>query len=233
MNINHSQKSSAVSLVSAAVVAAFMLQSGCGPAPEAGNPQPPSPASQAAADPGAGPTDETQVNVAADSNAELPAAPSKIELNVFWDAALAGNLELVGEAIESGVKVDAVDDQNRTALMLAAFNGHTEVAKLLLEKGAVVDHLDAVGRTALMFAATGANSETVELLIAAGATIDTADQGEGFTALMHAAAEGQAKVVEVLLKHNADPSIKDNDGDTAKDFASRNGHRDVIRQLIQ
>jgi ankyrin repeat protein len=48
---------------------------------------------------------------------------------------------------------------------------------------------------------------------------------------MHAAAEGQAQVVQALLEHNADPTLRDVDGDTARDFATRNGHAEVVRLL--
>ena len=48
---------------------------------------------------------------------------------------------------------------------------------------------------------------------------------------MHAAAEGQLEVVKTLLEHHADPQIRDVDGDTARDFAERNGHAEVVRLL--
>lgn len=85
-----------------------------------------------------------------------------------------------------------------------------------------------------MFAATGDNAETVELLLNADAkVINAVDTGEGFTALMHAAAEGQVEVVKVLLKYNADATIRDADGDTAQDFARKNQHAEVSRLLPQ
>ena len=133
----------------------------------------------------------------------------------------------IGTPIEAGVNVNSADEEQRTALLFAAFNGHTLVVKLLLDSGALLSQRDGVGRTALMFAATGDNAEAVELLLEAGAEVNAVDTGEGFTALMHAAAEGHANVVKVLLKHNADPALRDKDGDSARDFATRNRHDDV------
>ena len=41
---------------------------------------------------------------------------------------------------------------------------------------------------------------------------------------MFAAAEGHADVVAALLAAGADPSMKDADDDTARDFALQRGH---------
>ena len=50
---------------------------------------------------------------------------------------------------------------------------------------------------------------------------------------MFAAAEGQLEVVQALLSHGADATLSDVDGDTALDFASQNGHSDVVGRLSQ
>ena len=57
------------------------------------------------------------------------------------------------------------------------------------------------------------------------------DEVEKFTALMFAAAEGQQEVVQALLQHNADVTLRDIDGETARDFAANNGHDAVVRIL--
>ena len=48
---------------------------------------------------------------------------------------------------------------------------------------------------------------------------------------MFAAAEGQKEVVQALLQNNADTTVKDKDGDTARDFAAKNGYREVATML--
>jgi len=57
------------------------------------------------------------------------------------------------------------------------------------------------------------------------------DNDEHFTALMFAAAEGQKEVVSTLLKHGADKSLLDEDGESAYDFAVANGHAAVAALL--
>ena len=146
-------------------------------------------------------------------------------------AALEGQIEKVRTSLDQGASPDARDADGRTALMMAAFNGHTETAQLLMDRGAKVNVHDGVGRTALMYAAAGPYTQTVKHLVDHGANLDIQDTEEGFTALMFAAAEGQTEVSKVLLSHGANIKITDKDGDTALDFAKKNGHQEAVRAL--
>lgn len=147
------------------------------------------------------------------------------------DASLQGRTDQVRQMVEQGVDVNASDDGERTALMLASFNGHTEIAELLLNEGARVDDRNAEGRTPLIFAASGPFPDTVELLLEKGADSDAIDQVDEWSALMFAAAEGNKKVVQVLLDHGADQSLTDKDGESALDFARNNDHTEVAELL--
>ena len=57
------------------------------------------------------------------------------------------------------------------------------------------------------------------------------EQAPDGQALWNASAYGHVEVVKVLLKYNADPAFRDADGDSAKDFATRNRHVDVVQLL--
>ena len=149
----------------------------------------------------------------------------------FLEAALAGQTERVRSALDRGIDPSTAGSDGRTALMLTTFDGHSETARLLLERGARVGDRDGAGRTALMYAASGPNDETVRLLLAWKANPLDVDHEERFTALMFAAEEGQADVVRTLLRHGSDPGLVDVDGDSALDFATRNGHEAVVRLL--
>ena len=160
-----------------------------------------------------------------------PDSSTSPEVLATMELALTGNLEGVQGMVAGGVSVNAVDEQQRTPLMWAAFNGHTPVIKYLLEQGAELDARDMHGRTALLYASSGPYPETVGFLLARGAEVNVQGTEEGFTALMMAAAEGQMDVVRVLVARGAKVDITDKDGDTAESFARQNGHSDVADWL--
>ena len=157
---------------------------------------------------------------------------TKMESNkALRDAALDGRTQQVRLELKQGADVNAPGAEGRTPLMLAAFNGHKGTIELLLERGARVAARDAFGRTALMYSASGPYPESVQALLDHGADPDSRDAGEHWTPLMFAAAEGQTEVVQALLNHGADFAATDDDGETALDFARKNGHAEVVRLL--
>lgn len=148
-------------------------------------------------------------------------------------ASLEGNMKTVTRAVKQGKEVDSRDNAGRTPLMMAAYNGHSEIVRFLLEHGANPNSADKQGRTPLIFASSGSYPQTVKLLLDNGAKPNVTDKKEGWTALMWAAAEGNEKVVRILLDNGADPSLTDKDNETARDFASSNGHDKVVELLKQ
>ena len=158
-------------------------------------------------------------------------APPPSAEQVLMEAAFNGDLEEVQRLVSAGAVVDAADPDQRTSLMWAAFNGHTAVVDFLLEQGAKLNAKDSNGRNALMYASSGPFAETVDLLLTKGAEVNVQGTLEGFTALMTAAAEGQVDVVRLLLAYGADPSLTDQDGDTAASFARQNDHSEVVSLL--
>ena len=90
--------------------------------------------------------------------------------------------------IDRGAEVNATNDDDWTALTIAAIDGHRDVVELLIDRGADVNATDGQGQTALMFAANKGHRDVVELLIDRGADVNVTDD-QGQTALMIAVTE--------------------------------------------
>lgn len=165
------------------------------------------------------------------TKSQSESAGTALEPDLFFEAALNGDLEGIRSMLRLGMDVNVTEEEGRTALMFAGYNGHTEIVKLLIERGAVVDLRDQADRTALLYAATGPFPESVKVLLEKGAKPNVIDNGEHFSPLMHAAAEGNLDVVKILLEFGADPVLKDVDGDTAESFARQKGHTEVVEYL--
>jgi ankyrin repeat protein len=161
--------------------------------------------------------------------AKLESTPELVSL--LQDAAHDGDLKGVEKAIESGVDVNGMDEEGRTALMFAGFNGHSEIVLKLLDAESGIDRRDMMGRTALLYAATGPFPETVQILLDKGAEPNVVDSDEHFSPLMHAAAEGNLDVVKILLEAGSDATLQDVDGDNAASFARQAGHIEVANYL--
>ncbi len=223
--------------------AAAAILAGCGQRERSSSsdtPRPADPPAVPSAAPAAVPAPRAHgaTRVVSAASASAPAAPARSARGLttlpreYAEAALNGLEELIDRVIREGLlDPNAVGEQGRTMLMLAAFNGHTSLCRRLLGYGADVHRNDEIGRTALMYAATGANVDTVRLLLDAGAEVNAADRGERWTALMFAAAEGQTEVVRLLLDRGADPELRDADQDRAIEFARNNGHAETVRVL--
>lgn len=176
--------------------------------------------------------DQQSKNSANEQNAP-DNTPTEITSQQLLSASLEGNLGYVQEAVKQDVDINKQDPSGRTPLMLASYNGHMEVVRFLLENEADPNATDNQGRTPLTFAASGSFPETVEILLENGAEPNKVDDAEGWSPLMWAAAEGNEQVVNVLLDHGADPTLEDKDKETARDFASNNGHSKTAELLKQ
>lgn len=163
---------------------------------------------------------------------EAPSADEPIDAQAFRLAAHDGKIDEVRQAIESGIDVHQADPQLAlTALHMAAYNGHSEIVRLLLDQDVEVDPRDHEGKTPLIHACTGPFPETVQVLIDAGADVNARESTEAFTPLMMGAGLGNLEVVKVLLEHDADKTLTDDDGETALDHARNSGHAEIVALL--
>jgi ankyrin repeat protein len=115
------------------------------------------------------------------------------------------------------LKVEVRNAQDESPLMLAALRGYVDLCAQLIERDADVNK---PGWTPLHYAATDSHIPVMQLLLNQHAYIDAASPN-GSTPLMMAAMYGNASAVKMLLEAGADPTIKNDLGLTAIDFAER------------
>jgi ankyrin repeat protein len=113
--------------------------------------------------------------------------------------------------------VEVRNASDESPLMLAALKGLVDLCKQMIDRDADVNK---PGWTPLHYAATGGSIPTIQLLLANHAYIDAASPN-GSTPLMMAAMYGTDTAVKLLLDSGADPTLKNDQGLKAIDFAIR------------
>ncbi|MFZ3127835.1 MAG: ankyrin repeat domain-containing protein [Rhodoferax sp.] len=125
------------------------------------------------------------------------------------------------------VEVRTAEDES--PLMLAAIRGYTAICQQLIERDADVNK---PGWTPLHYAATGGHEDIIQLLLDNHAYVDAASPN-GSTPLMMAAMYGTSAAVQLLLEAGADPSLKNDLGLTAIDFASKVKKTDSVAIIAE
>jgi uncharacterized protein len=114
-------------------------------------------------------------------------------------------------------QVEWRSDKDESPLMLAALKGHVDLVNQLIAKEADVNK---TGWTPLHYAASGARRPILLILLEHSAYID-AESPNGSTPLMMAAMYGDVECVKLLLESGADPTLQNQQGLSASDFARR------------
>ncbi len=118
------------------------------------------------------------------------------------------------------VNVEARNAQDESPLMMAALKGNLDAVRALLASDADVNK---TGWAPLHYAASAGSpqhTQIIALLLENHAYIDAASPN-GTTPLMMAAHYGSTESVQLLLDEGADPTLKNQLGLTAYDFAMR------------
>lgn len=182
-----------------------------------------------------------------------PDSPKWTGETPLMTCANTGTLDAIHLLLAHGADVNAKESkENQTALMWAAAEKHSDVVSILVETGADVNATSKVfaqpepftvkvpnifgssyphtlrfpktrgGFSALQFAAQQGDIDSTQSLLDGGADIDYATEEEG-SALVIATAAGHEELAMFLLKHGADPDIKDGFGLGAIHFALHEG----------
>ena len=122
---------------------------------------------------------------------------------------------------------DARNLHDETPLMLAALHNQLGLTELLLARGADVNK---PGWTPLHYAATKGHIQIMRLLLEHHAYIDALSPN-GTTPLMMAAHYGTAQATKLLLEEGADPTLVNQLGLSALDFARRAQNNDAAAYI--
>ena len=156
-------------------------------------------------------------------------------LTVF-EAAAAGDLARVRELVGANpAQANGVAPDGYSALGLAAFFKRRDVVRYLLESGADPRPASRNGgftplHSAVATDAGAADVEIVRMLLDKGADPNARSQS-GSTPLHTVAFTADRASLDLLLRHGADRTIKNNDGNTALDIATERGSHEVARDL--
>jgi ankyrin repeat protein len=153
------------------------------------------------------------------------------KLVAFFKAVSDGDLAGIQEAVRKNVDLNALDENENTALGIAARAGRADVVDALLKAGARIDQPNGAGLTPVMLAARDGHAELAQTLLAAGANRDAVDQ-RGRSLLFHAVRGGQPALVQALLAAKANANAGDENGRTPIMLAAEDGRIELVRLLL-
>lgn len=161
---------------------------------------------------------QADIDLAVSSGASVNAHESKERYTPVHVAAMSGNTKAMHAMIANGADINAVDEDGRTALMMALFRQQAETSVALVQAGADLEARDKRKKNALMFAAEQGVCDAIVAIAKRGADLNAQDRS-GSTALMLAVLKGQREAVASLLAAGADDRLRDRKGRTALDIS--------------
>ena len=163
-------------------------------------------------------------------------------------AALGNDLDTIRQLSDAGLDVNAVNFPGFTPVGISASQGNVAAVKLWLSKGANVNVATGDGAfqkvkagsialghlTPLMYAVTYGRTEMVKTLLDAGANVNAVDV-RGMTPLMLAVANDRqnGEIIGGLISKGADVNARSLAGETALDWARKNGSPVAIELLTR
>lgn len=179
----------------------------------------------------AGDADLTAAVLAAGADVNTPLAQGTTAISI---AVVRNDPALVAAVLAAHPDLSAVDSKGMPILNAACRQGVSgDVAELLIDAGASIDSPspDDVGSLPIHECAYSGSLGAIDVLIAHGIDVDARQADYSATPLIVAAWQGHSDLVLHLLDEGADPTLKTEDGATARKWALVGGHQDVAALL--
>ena len=168
------------------------------------------------------------------AGADPNAKTEKTQAGALVFAARKNKPQLISALLAAdGIEVNALDKNEKTALIHAAGKGSGRAIELLLPAGADPNLKDYRGRTALMFAAKKGRTAPVQALLAADGIDAGAHDKNGWTALFYAVEKGHSELIPMLAGAGAGAAHKDFNERTALMTGAASGEPDSVRELLK
>jgi ankyrin repeat protein len=158
------------------------------------------------------------------------------DLTPLFMAAKNGTAEMIELLAEAGAEIHSTNANGTTPLMLAAASGKTDAVQVLLDRGADVNAKDVTNeQNAVMFAASLGRADVVKLLAANGAALDDNTKVTEIVKREYRYREREQKNTNRSrqIRREGATSLPTMGGMTALQFATREGHMDVVRELVE
>ncbi|MBO9666757.1 MAG: ankyrin repeat domain-containing protein [Bdellovibrio sp.] len=133
--------------------------------------------------------------------------------------------------LEKNPDVNIKNQEGETALFAALVSDKADIAKTLIEQGASLEDVGGEGESALFMAATTNQTDIMEIVLKKAPQLLNKSDDHGTTPLMEAAKFGGEKTVKILLDAGADKSLKNEDGRTALDIATKARNTSALKYL--
>lgn len=141
-----------------------------------------------------------------------------------------GNRAQVREWLDQGLDPNFIADRIGTGLMIAAWYGDIRMMELFVARGADVNKENRWRERALMHAAWKGQAEAMRWLLARGARVNS--EALQWSALHYAVFAGYGEAAALLLERGADINAQSTNGSSVLMMAVREGHEDLVRQLL-
>ena len=152
-------------------------------------------------------------------------------LTPLFMASKNGNPAMVELLLDAGADARARNKNGTTSLMMAAASGNIETVQTLLNRDADVDTKDLTnGQTAIMFAAALGRAPAVKLLAKHGADVNAITKVSEIIKPEYRYQEKETENRRRIREGRRNESAMG--GMTALHFAAREGHIDVVRELV-